>query len=302
MGFFRFVPGFPPVFVRSRPEGAAFFRLVARVSVLMVFCCCGSALAQDIEGLLGNPADGGYESGIGLVSGFHCDAETIEVQFDDGMLMEAAYGTSRLDTEGICGDSDNGFGFLWNYNILGDGQHTVRVYADGEEFDHATFAVNTLGEEFVRGLDMGIGLIALDVDKDMRLTWQESKQGFVISHVEEADFTLDDLLFILGGTWSGQWNAPGLTGPMSMTFGGSQNDGLIVTELLIESSPCAATNSAPSAPIDINDPFFWLPLTDGSLIELGLLVTENISMVGGTFYYDSGPCEGAEGMFQLFRN
>lgn len=302
MGFFRFVPGFPPVFVHSRSEDAAFSRLVRRALVLMLFCCCGTALAQDTEGLLGNPANGGYESGIGLVSGFHCDAETIEVQFDDGMLMEASYGTDRLDTEGVCGDSDNGFGFLWNYNILGDGQHTVRVYADGQEFDHATFEVNTLGQEFVRDMELSIGLIALDVDKDMRVTWQQSKQGFVINQVENADFTLDDLLFVLGGTWSGEWNMLGLSGPMSMTFGGSQNDGLIVTELFINGSACAPMSMGPSGPIDINEPFFDMTLTDGSLVELGLLVTENITMVGGTFYYDSGSCEGAEGIFHLFSN
>ena len=46
----------------------------------------------------------------------------------------AAYGTSREDTLPICGDADNGFGLLVNWNGFGDGPHEVRALADGEEF------------------------------------------------------------------------------------------------------------------------------------------------------------------------
>ena len=33
----------------------------------------------------------------------------------------AAYGTERLDTQAACGDTDNGFGLLFNWNLLDDG-------------------------------------------------------------------------------------------------------------------------------------------------------------------------------------
>ena len=53
----------------------------------------------------------------------------------------------------MCGDSNNGFGLLFNWNLLGDGPHTIRALADGVEFRQATFTVTTLGgEEFVRGV------------------------------------------------------------------------------------------------------------------------------------------------------
>ena len=80
----------------------------------------------------------------------------MELEFEpatgDPFTEEAGYGTERPDTEGVCGDTDNGFGLLFNWNRLGAGQHTVRAYVDGEEFAHSTFNVTTLGEDFVENL------------------------------------------------------------------------------------------------------------------------------------------------------
>ena len=104
--------------------------------------------------------------------------------------------------------ADNGFAMLWNWNLLGPGPHTVRVFADGMEFDSATFEVNTLGEEFVRGLDLRTELTALDLEKNIEIRWSDSRQGFVISEVREADITVAAILAVLGGTWSGTWSSP----------------------------------------------------------------------------------------------
>ena len=68
----------------------------------------------------------------------------------------AAYGTERLDTAGVCGDTDNGFGLLFNWNLLGEGAHEVVAYVDGIELGRATVQVTTLGEEFLRGVAGGM--------------------------------------------------------------------------------------------------------------------------------------------------
>ena len=34
---------------------------------------------------------------------------------------------------GVCGDTDNGFGVLYNWNNLGDGVYTVQALARSEE-------------------------------------------------------------------------------------------------------------------------------------------------------------------------
>ena len=58
------------------------------------------ALAQ---GVLEVPPEGSAQSGIGLVSGWVCEAQQVQVEFDGAAMLEAAYGTSREDTRGVWG-------------------------------------------------------------------------------------------------------------------------------------------------------------------------------------------------------
>ena len=137
-------------------------------------------------GRLENPGPGSRQSGIGLLSGWVCDAEVVEVEINGAQRVAAAYSTDRADTAGVCGDRDNGFGLLFNWNLLGDGVHTVRALADGVVFAQATFTVTTLGEEFVTG---AVGETALDdfptVGEAIRLVWQEASQNFVLAPLDQ---------------------------------------------------------------------------------------------------------------------
>ena len=138
-------------------------------------------------GFLENPGDGSYQSGIGLISGWICDADEVIVEFDGDRQsrVPAIYGTSRSDTQEICGDSDNGFGLLFNWNLLGDGAHIVTMYVDGEPWRSAAFTVTTLGEEFARSL---FGMCVVEdfpsPGEEVTLEWQESSQNFVVVDVE----------------------------------------------------------------------------------------------------------------------
>ena len=102
-----------------------------------------------LPGYLENPGAASFQSGIGLISGWTCAADEVEIVLN-GEPQEAAYGTARLDTETVCGDTDNGFGLLFNWNLLGDGEHEVVAVVDGVELDRATVTVTTLGAEFLR--------------------------------------------------------------------------------------------------------------------------------------------------------
>ena len=73
-------------------------------------------------GYLENPGPNSFQSGVGVISGWVCDAEAVLIALN-GEPQPAAYGTERLDTESVCGDTDNGFGVLFNWNRLGDGAH-----------------------------------------------------------------------------------------------------------------------------------------------------------------------------------
>ena len=85
------------------------------------------------QAVLENPSPGSSQSGIGIISGWACEAQAVVIELN-GSPVQAAYGTPRGDTQPVCGDTDNGFSLLVNWNNLGDGQHTVRALADGLEF------------------------------------------------------------------------------------------------------------------------------------------------------------------------
>lgn len=132
---------------------------------------------------LENPAPGSSQSGLGLISGWICQATRVDIEIDGRATFQAAYGTARSDTQGDCGDINNGFGLLFNWNLLGDGtNHRVRVLADGVEVATSTFAVTTLGlGQFPTGLT-GTGTIPdfPQPGRSTRLQWQESLQNFSI--------------------------------------------------------------------------------------------------------------------------
>ena len=133
---------------------------------------------------LENPRPRSFQSGIGVISGWVCEADEVVIEID-GQAWPAAYGTARADTAEVCGDSNNGFGLLFNWNLLGDGTHTIRALADGVEFRQATFTVTTLGEEFVRGV-MGEAEVMdfPDGGTDARLVWEQSLQNFMLAPPE----------------------------------------------------------------------------------------------------------------------
>ena len=136
-----------------------------------------------LVGFVDNPQPNSAQSGLGVLSGWVCEAETVEIELD-GVLQEAAYGTERADTVGHCGDTDNGFGLLWNWNLLGDGEHTVRVVVDGIVFATLPVTVTTLGldTDFPTGLTGETTLVDFPTDgESVRLVWQQAQQNFVLA-------------------------------------------------------------------------------------------------------------------------
>ena len=148
-----------------------------------------------LTGFLENPGPNSFQSGIGVLSGWVCEAEAVEIELGHLGRQGAAYGTARADTEftaegeALCGDTDNGFGLLFNWNLLGDGEHEVVAYVDGEELGRATVQVTTVGEgaeeEFLRGVE---GECVVDdfpmLGETVTLEWQQNQQNFVITAVE----------------------------------------------------------------------------------------------------------------------
>lgn len=133
-------------------------------------------------GNLENPKPGSFTSGIGTISGWVCSATRIDLQVDGTIMVEAPYGSLRHDTQGGCGDTNNGFGYLVNWSNLGSGQHTLVALADGVEFGRATFTVSTFDIPFVTGAS-GTYVVPFN-GRNVTLQWQESLQNFIIRGIE----------------------------------------------------------------------------------------------------------------------
>lgn len=154
------------------------------LSLLLPLCVYDCAFAG-----LETPADGSVQSGIGLVRGWVCDAEEVTVRIDGGDAIPAVYGNPRGDTAAACGDSDNGFELLWNWNLSGEGEHTLLAYADGVLIGSADFRVATLGleTEFATGLSGDYTLKDFpSAGKNTTVSWSQADQNFLITSVGNA--------------------------------------------------------------------------------------------------------------------
>jgi hypothetical protein len=192
-----------------------------RTLLIVVFCFVTST--AHAQGLLENPAPDSFQSGLGLISGWHCTAQRIDIEIDDKIRTFAARGTPRSDTRDQCGDTNNGFGLLINWNDLRDGPHVINVLADGQPFARATFSVTTLGTDFLRGKRATCRVSQFpDSRTDTILAWQESLQNFTITDTVPnqggsfpsmpeslQNFTITDTVPNQGGSFpsmNGQWH------------------------------------------------------------------------------------------------
>ena len=180
-------------------EGASIAGPVGPVDPMV--CEDPEPLRTDARGNLGNPPDGGFRSGVGLISGWVCAANEVEVvitsndrQGSPQETLNVAYGTSRADTVGRCRHSspNTGFGMTYNFNHLREGEYTIQALADDEEIGEpqtfnvvhlTTFAIGDddrfLREESLRGTECRVNDFPA-LGEDTILEWEESTQNFTI--------------------------------------------------------------------------------------------------------------------------
>lgn len=155
-------------------------------------------VAAHALGVFENPPAAVTVSGASLVSGWHCSATRIEIEYDGGPARTlAASGTDRPDTAGVCGGKrNNGFGLLVNWADLGPGVHTVRAFADGELMDTRTVTVVYLGSIFLPAMSATTIVREFPAaGRETVLEWRESLQSFVAKEVRDTPS--------LSGTWNG---------------------------------------------------------------------------------------------------
>ncbi|NMG55951.1 hypothetical protein [Aromatoleum aromaticum] len=146
-------------------------------------------LAASAQGYLENPQPGANESGISLVSGWHCSASEVTVFIDGVSLGKSGVGSIRNDTVDICGHAGTGFSLLYNYNIPEPGVHEISVFADGALMERRTFnTVRSGGTPFLSGATKTIQVENFpSVGQAAILEWSQAKQSFVVTNIEGGD-------------------------------------------------------------------------------------------------------------------
>ena len=155
------------------------------MAVVVRLCFLPLVLASSLThaASLDVPSNGDRLSGIGSIHGWKCTPDgEITVAFNDGEPIPATYGSPRGDTRAACGDAGHtGFSTLWNWALLGDGEHTAIAYDNGVEFARTTVRVTTLGVEVLKGAQRTV--VVPDFPRpgeETRIRWEESLQNFVI--------------------------------------------------------------------------------------------------------------------------
>ncbi len=158
----------------------------------LVLCIWAPSLAY--TAVLENPGNNQSYSGIGVISGWKCEATALTVGIDDGGPIPMVYGSERGDTketkdgETICGDTNNGFLAIFNWALLSDGEHTAVAYDNGVEFARSTFEVGTLGEEFVRGASAEVRVEDFpSPGESALLAWNQNTQHFEVVPESSSD-------------------------------------------------------------------------------------------------------------------
>ena len=152
----------------------------------LIFCLMAAVPSLSFAlGSLENPVAGSTESGIGVISGWHCTATNITATIDGASLGKAGSGTGRGDTASVCGRSNTGYSLLFNYNELTPGSHSLSLYADGQLLEIRQFnSVRSGDAPFVTGLVSRWSLPNFpSTGKTASIDWSQAKQSFVVTQI-----------------------------------------------------------------------------------------------------------------------
>ena len=149
------------------------------------------------------PVEGQTLTGVGLLRGWACDAETVSVRIDKtGNRIPVLVGSPREDTRQVCGMADTGFALLLNWNNLGAGDHTLELFINGQLHTTRTVTVLTYGEPFLRGLEKTWTLPDWpEPGTDTKIAWNEATQNIEIIDIRRPEQPVNAALEALLGEW-----------------------------------------------------------------------------------------------------
>ena len=155
------------------------WQIIGSMAALLLTSLAAHAATLEI------PSPQATVSGIGVVSGWKCDAGALTVRFDGGEPIPLLHGAERADVlnAGACDHANVGFLSIMNWGNLDDGEHTAVVYDDGVEFGRSVFTVRRFREAFVRDVSLTLPVQDFPHQGDNAVfTWSQATQ-----HLELAD-------------------------------------------------------------------------------------------------------------------
>ena len=270
----------------------------------LVFCALTPALVS--AAVLENPSGGNFYSGVGVVSGWKCNADgALTVRFYDAAMtpvwdpIPLAYRNERPDTAGVCGDTNNGFVAIWNWANLGDGTYTAVVDDNGVEFAHSTFTVVTTGAAFRTDLEGECTIQQFpDPGDTARFVWNTGTQHLEMVAVRARSLDQSIIKYLTGPVEEGK--SPGLIaaiideeGVQALASAGVRRQGspeeLTVDDLMQIGSITKAMTSTMLATL----------VADGTFVN-GWETT--IAQVFPELYYEMHPDYRAVTLWQLVRH
>lgn len=175
------------------------------LKIISTFLLCFLSAPTWSQVALENPAANSIESGVGIISGFHCASKNISFKLNGLDIGKAGTGTDRGDTQELCGRADTGFSLLFNFNLLEPGKHSLGMYVDGQLVETRSFnTTRSAGQEFAQGKSKTILIPDFpQTGHSTRLDWVTAKQSFVVtdSGLYAAANHACDLTQSLHGVW-----------------------------------------------------------------------------------------------------
>lgn len=169
------------------------------VGMLFAACVAGVSTPAWAIGTIETPVgQRSVETGIGLISGWHCTGTLIEIEIDGSELVIAASGTPRLDTLETCGRSDTGFGVLMNFSRLDPAvKHELVAFADGEEFARVVFFTKNFGVPYLKDAPNAYCFVPNfpEVGTRTTLRWVEQKQNFSITSIDPSSISVTGVYY-----------------------------------------------------------------------------------------------------------
>ncbi|MCV6627318.1 MAG: hypothetical protein OIF38_14555 [Cellvibrionaceae bacterium] len=131
---------------------------------------------------LESPGHRSFESGVGVIRGWACEAKKVHIVVDDKHTFNIPSGSQRGDTAETCAnEGDNGFGMVMFWPNFGLGAHKVDLFLDDKKSaSHvfhvaaasATYNLNLSKTATVNNFPRGTS--------DNRLKWSTPLQNFIL--------------------------------------------------------------------------------------------------------------------------